>query len=39
MDANDFDVRAKKSCVHIVSNQNKMIPFRNDEFILQRWKN
>ena len=28
MDANDFDVRAvKKSCVHIVSNQNKMIPF------------
>ena len=28
MDANDFDVRAvKKSCVHIVSNQYKMIPF------------
>jgi uncharacterized radical SAM superfamily Fe-S cluster-containing enzyme len=28
MDANDFDVRAvKKSCVHIVSKQNKMIPF------------
>ena len=28
MDAHDFDVRAvKKSCVHIVNKDNKLIPF------------
>ena len=35
-----FDVRAvKKSCVHIINNQYKMIHFQTIEFILQGWKN